>query len=90
MGFVIKALPMRFSDGMEVRRISKFVEGEVLTLDLLIVNENLEEIWNSRSQLGSDDGPLWVISREALIRMKAWAGRTRDLADIERLEELDR
>jgi len=33
---------------------------------------------------------MGVVSREGLIRMKAWAGRDQDLADIRRLEELDR
>jgi len=29
--------------------------------------------------------PLWVVSREGLVQMKRLAGRTQDLADIERL-----
>jgi len=31
-----------------------------------------------------------VVSREGLIRMKAWAGRPQDIADIARLRDLDR
>jgi hypothetical protein len=31
-----------------------------------------------------------VISRDALIAMKLAAGRTRDIADVERLREMDR
>jgi len=44
----------------------------------------------ARRRLEADFGAMWVISRDALIRMKTWAGRDRDLADIRRLEELDR
>ncbi len=92
-GFLIEALPIRFSDGMEIRRLSKIEEAdphETLTLDLLLVDRNLEEVWNSRLRLETELGALWVISRTALIRMKTWAGRERDLADIRRLQELDR
>ena len=92
-GFRFEALPIRFSDGMEVRRVTK-IEAEdpyeTLTIDLLLVNENLESVWESRRRLEADFGAMWVISRDALIRMKTWAGRDRDLADIRRLEELDR
>jgi len=90
IGFTVEALPLRFSDGMEVRRVTKLQGGESLTLDLLLVDENLEEAWRSRTSHDTGDGPLWVISRDALIGMKARAGRTSDLADIERLRELDR
>jgi hypothetical protein len=35
-------------------------------------------------------GDIWAVSRSGLIAMKAAAGRDQDLADIRRLEELDR
>lgn len=92
-GFRFEALPIRFSDGLEVRRLTKIETEEpyeTLTIDLLLVNENLESVWESRQRLAADFGAMWVISRDALIRMKTWAGRDRDLADIRRLEELDR
>jgi hypothetical protein len=37
LGFVLEALPMRFPDGMEIRRLSKIVDEETLTLDLLVI-----------------------------------------------------
>ncbi len=92
-GFLFAALPIRFSDGMEVRRVTK-IEAEkpheTLTLDLILVDPNLEEVWSSRRRLDAEFGSLWVISRDALIRMKTWAGRDQDIADIRRLEGLDR
>lgn len=90
LGFVVEALPMKFADGVELRRLSKLKSSEVLTLDLLLVNSNLREVWDSRQKILTETGPVIVISREALIRMKALAGRPQDLADIARLTELDR
>jgi hypothetical protein len=88
--FGIEALPMRFSDGMEVRRMTKVDGAEMLTLDLLLVNSNLEPVWTSRERIPTERGEFWVVSRQGLIQMKAWAGREQDLADIVRLRELDR
>ncbi len=89
-GFDIVALRMTFRDGMELQRVTRARAGELLTLDFLVVNENLEPVWSSRTRLHVGTGTLWVISRDALIQMKALAGRPQDLADIERLHELDR
>jgi hypothetical protein len=89
-GFSVEALPMRFSDGLEVRRSSKVEAAEMLTLDLLLVNENLEPVWASRERVLTERGGVWVVSRRGLIDMKAWAAREQDLADIRRLRELDR
>lgn len=89
-GYRILAKRMKFRDGMEIQRATKFEEGEHLTLDLILVNENLRSVWESRMRIETDHGPIRVISRQALIEMKAAAGRPRDLGDIESLEELDR
>jgi hypothetical protein len=85
-----QALPMLFSDGLEVRRSTKLDAAEMLTLDLLLVNQNLESVWASRERVPTERGDVWVVSRNGLIDMKAWAGREQDLADIRRLRELDR
>jgi hypothetical protein len=89
-GFGVQALPMRFSDGLEVRRTTKVEANEMLTLDLLLVNANLEPVWAGRERVLTGGGDIWVVSRAGLIEMKAWAGREQDLADIRRLRELDR
>jgi hypothetical protein len=89
-GFHVQALPMRFSDGFEVRRSTRLDAPDMLTLDLLLVNENLESVWASRERVATERGGVWVVSRHGLIDMKAWAGREQDLADIRRLQELDR
>ena len=89
-GFGVEALPMRFGDGLEVRRSSKVEANDMLTLDLLLVNENLEPVWAGRERVSTEGGEVWVVSRAGLIDMKAWAAREQDLADIRRLRELDR
>lgn len=81
---------MQFPDGMRIRRVTKLSDGDALTLDLLLVDEPLAEVWASRKPVETELGTLQVIGREALIRMKIWSGRPRDLADVARLEEDDR
>ncbi len=90
LGYTFEAQPMHFADGMEVRRLTRIEAGESMTLDLLLVHPGIEDVWASRGPVTGDFGPLWVVSRDGLIRMKLSAGRARDLADIERLKEIDR
>ncbi|HVI03393.1 MAG TPA: DUF6036 family nucleotidyltransferase [Enhygromyxa sp.] len=90
LGFRFRALPITFRDGMQLQRVSKIENGALLTIDLILVDANLEPAWASRVQLDLDGVPIWVISRAALIQMKVAAGRPQDAADIEKLEELDR
>lgn len=89
-GFRVRAFRMTFKDGMQLERSTKIEGGESLTLDVLLVNDSLEEIFASRRTVATEQGPVRVISRDALISMKAAANRPQDIADIERLEELDR
>jgi hypothetical protein len=87
-GFDIKGLDMSFRDGAtEIRRVSKIDDdGEVLSLDLLLVTEKIEDVWESREQVSLQENLLSVVSKEGLIKMKTLAGRPQDLADIERLQ----
>lgn len=89
-GFVIKAFPQTFRDGMELQRVTRAEAGALLTLDFILVNEALEAAWTSRTKLDTGGGCVWVISRDALIAMKAAAARPIDIADIEKLREIDR
>jgi hypothetical protein len=89
-GFVVEGDPLRFEDGTVLRRANKFEGADFLTLDLLLVGESLRPAWASRIEVGSERGPIRVVSREGLIRMKAAAGRPRDLADVVALRDLDR
>ena len=90
LGFTFPAFPPTFRDGTEVQRVTKIQGDDTLTLDFLLVNDTLEPAWSSRQRLEADFGPLTVVSRDALIRMKVAAGRPRDLGDVASLEEMDR
>jgi hypothetical protein len=90
LGFSLEAFPMRFRDGVELRRITRIEGDEAVTLDLLLVDSNLRPAWESRLTVATEAGPVKVVSRDALLRMKAAAGRPQDVADIERLAEIDR
>jgi hypothetical protein len=81
---------MRFDDGMEVQRVSKADGQDLLVLDLILVNANFESVWRARQRLAIEGGGIWVVSRDGLIQMKVAAGRPQDLADVQRLRELDR
>jgi hypothetical protein len=89
LGFDIIADPMKFSDGTELVRATKFEDGEQLTLDLLLIDE-AHAYWQTRQRLPFGSGMLWVVSRETLIQMKASAARPQDIADIAKLREIDR
>jgi hypothetical protein len=80
---------MKFSDGTELVRATKFQDGEQLTLDLLLIDE-AHAYWQTRQRLPFGSGMLSVVSRETLIQMKASAARPpghrrhRQAADIDR------
>ena len=89
-GFRLRAFRMTFRDGVQLERATKVVGNESLTLDVLLVNDDLQPIWSTRTPIPTERGTIKVISRDALIQMKAAANRPQDIADIQRLEELDR
>lgn len=90
-GFTLEALPFTFKDGSELQRVSRLdAAGNLMTLDFMIVDPNLEPVWQSRLRLPFGDGHISVVSRNALIAMKARAARPQDLMDIQNLQDLDR
>jgi hypothetical protein len=92
VGFDVPGRKMTFGvrDGRprEVHRVSKLDPdtGKMLPLDLLVVNEDLAEVWRTRLILDTGTRKLSVVSRAGLAIMKRIAGRTQDLADLEKLE----
>lgn len=89
-GFVLAAGPLKFRDGVSIERLSRVREGALLTVDFMLVSEGLGAAWASRIQLRAVEQPLTVVSRDALIAMKLAAARPQDLADVEKLRDLDR
>lgn len=91
VGFTLEALPFEFKDGSAVRRVNKVDgEGNVMTLDLLLVDGNLEGVWASRERLPFEGATASVVSRDALIGMKSRAARPQDLVDVQNLKEIAR
>ena len=55
-------------------------------MDLLLLPEFLEEVWQSRETYELDGVLITVVSVDGLITMKKIAGRHQDLGDVEQLE----
>jgi hypothetical protein len=89
-GFTLESFPMDFASGLTIQRFTKLVDGQPLMLDVLFVAGPLEAVWAGRLTAPFEGGVVRVVSREGLIALKLAAGRPQDIADIKRLEELDR
>jgi hypothetical protein len=94
-GFDIPARKMTFGlktgTPRDVQRVSKLDDatGKLLTLNLLLVSPDLEEVWNTRQLVEADQRRITVVSREGLATMKRIAGRPQDLVDLAKLEGTD-
>lgn len=87
VGYDIRGLDISFKERtVEIRRVSKVVGEDVISLDLLLVTPHVEDVWKGREEIDFMGEKLFVVSREGLIRMKRQANRPQDIADIERLE----
>ena len=88
LGFDIRGLDMSFAErAVEIRRVSKIDdEGEVLSLDLLLVTPQVEDVWRTRRTVEWEGNPLSIVSKEGLILMKELSGRHKDLIDIDWLK----
>ena len=90
LDYTIRGLDMTFAhNAIEIRRVSKIDEetGIVLSLDLLLVTTQIQQVWDSRVQADWEGGKLSVVSREGLIALKKLSGRPQDIADISALAE---
>lgn len=87
LGFDIHGLDMSFKErAVEIRRVSKIDDdGEVLSLDFLLVTPAVEDVWGDRKTVNWKGRPMSIVSHAGLIRMKELAGRPKDLIDIDRI-----
>lgn len=94
-GFDVPARKMVFGlragTPREVHRVSKLdrATNVLLSLDLLVVNAELEAVWNERVTVDWQGREIAIVSREGLATMKRIAGRPQDLADLAALEGHD-
>lgn len=93
LGYAFAALPQTFDQGTDrerrLQRVTKVDGADHLILDLLISEAGYAGFLERRIDITLADGPLSVVSLDALLEMKRLAGRAQDLADIENLEALD-
>lgn len=85
-GFDIEGLPLNFDGGkFQLRRISKIdpESKELITLDLLLVTEYLEDVWADRQRVEWNRGEYKIVSREGMIKMKKMADRPKDRIDLD-------
>ncbi len=89
LGFTFYAGPIPFGVGTdrerELHRVSRTRDGDLLTVDLLVVTNVLQPAWESRIRATWRERDVWVVSRDGLGHMKRLAGRAQDLADLESL-----
>jgi len=73
----------------EVHRVLKTEGEEFLQLDLVLVNEALQGIWDDRGTFEWQGRTVPCVSREGLMEMKRRAGRSKDRIDLEELGRTD-
>jgi hypothetical protein len=90
LGYGIRGKEVSFAHGsIEIRRVSKIDpdDGELLSLDLLLVTPDIRSAWDSRIEADWEGRKLSVVSRDALIALKTLRSSPQDLADIQALNE---
>ena len=88
LGYNIRGKDMSFANGaVEIRRVSKVdpQDGELLSLDLLLVTPAILGVWESRLNAEWEGGKLSVVSASGLIALKQLRGSDQDLVDIKAL-----
>lgn len=88
LGYTIRGRDLDFGP-IQIRRVSKVdpETNELLTLDMLLVTNEIHDVWETRITAKLKDGKLIVVSRDGLITLKRRAGRPQDLADVAKLME---
>lgn len=90
IGYLFAALPMTFDAGTprerHVQRVTKVEGAEHLIVDLIIADASLAGLLEGQEQIDLPEGTLSVVSRSTLLKMKRFAGRPQDLADVAALD----
>lgn len=89
LGYTIRDKDLSFADGaVEIRRVSRIDSGsgDLLSLDLLLVTPQLQDVWDTRVVLGWEGGTFSVVSRSGLIALKQLRRSGQDIDDIKALE----
>jgi hypothetical protein len=88
LGFSLENPPMLLSGGsLEMVRLVKVESGDHLQLDLLVVTPQIQLVWDSRQQVETAMGSVWVVNAAGLIQLKSLRRSAVDLEDISFLEK---
>lgn len=88
LGYSIRGKDLSFANGaIEIRRVSKIHpdDGELLSLDLLLVTPDILGSWESRVEAEWEGGKLSVVSAAGLVALKQLRRSEQDLVDIKAL-----
>lgn len=58
---------------------------DVLMLDIMLVTPKLRDVWNTRESLESEFGPICVVSKKGLVKLKSFRNSARDREEIREL-----
>ena len=90
LGYKFVALPMTFEQGTprerHLQRVTKIEGTDHLIIDLMLDEGALARFLAESMRVELPSGPLRVVTREALVRMKRLANRSQDRADLEKLD----
>ena len=90
MGYNLRGKELSFAKGaIEIRRVSKIdsSDGDLLSLDLLLVTPAIRSVWESRIDAEWEMGQLSVVSPKGLIALKRLRNSGQDQDDIRALLE---
>jgi hypothetical protein len=90
LGFDLKAQPMSLAGGkVLIHRVSKIDPGSdhPLSVDFLLVTDDLEGIWSERKKIELEEESIWVVSKPGLVHLKKLRNSAQDREDIQRLGE---
>ena len=93
MGYILEAGMLPFDWGKptqrEIFRTSRAIDGQLLSIDLMLVSPFLEPVWDDREGFNIEGHRISVVSLAGLTLMKRTAGRPQDLIDLNRLSSDD-
>lgn len=93
LGFRLETSIISFRAGtdeeMKLWRVSRAVDDELLTVDFMLATKFLDDVWQDRERFEFAGKQISVVSIEGLRKMKRFAGRPQDLADLEKLNNSD-
>ncbi len=93
---LVKALTDFGYDGIENLTMDELIKKKTLFRQYLmdtdihpfVAGVKFKEVWKSKKEVEIEKVKVFIPSLEHIIRMKKAAGRTKDLADLEFLEEI--